>query len=103
MTTGQQITRYALIVGSLLLAVGAYYDEPLEGWEPATATGKVLGSFLYGFLPAGIGYVLARISKFLTPSTTPNGFFVIWHVTWGILLFTTTIGGGHLRQLFLPS
>ena len=106
MTIGQRITRCALIVGSLLLSVGDYYDEPLEGWEPTTVTGKVLQSLVYGYLPAGVGYVLARLNRFLSASLTPHGFYLIWHVTWGILLCATTVGGGHLRQLhqlFLPS
>ena len=98
MTTGQRITRCALIVGSLLLSVGDYYDERLEGWEPTTVTGKVLQSLVYGFLSAGVGYVLARLNWFLNASLTPDGFYLIWHVTWGILLFTTTVGGGHLGQ-----
>jgi hypothetical protein len=97
MTTGQQIKRYVLIVGSLLLALGAYFQPSVQGYEVDTVTAKVLQSLVYGFIPALVGYVAARIGRRKNPA--PDRFYFVWHLWWGILVFVLAFGGGHVRQL----
>ena len=97
MTTGQQIKRYVLIVGSLLLAVGAYFQPSVQGYEVDPVLAKAIQCLVYGFMPALVGYVAARIRRRMKPA--PDRFYFVWHLWWGILVFVLAFGGGHVDQL----
>jgi hypothetical protein len=71
------------MVISLLLAVSEFWlERQLQVLGLTTVTGAILAALVSGFLPAGVGYVIAWLLSRKDPSTLAGR----WHWIWGVLL-----------------